>query len=458
MVAPITIYLVAFLTYEAPTFLIFVVPFLVWPIHLRHRDRLRDSQFLLRVIAAIAVAFGLAIAIRFAFLSGGAVEHRHLLPPLDLLWSYPALIPFYLQAPFTDLAPAGWAWILGSFVAIGTAAAIFLSGRGEKCEPGQDEPALAHDVRFLVLTAVAIVVLGMLPYQLAGYGSATPTLFDSVPVKWGMTPTGEASWFNYNWSSRIYSAGSFGLAILMAAAFAAWRRSSLQVIGKVAAVAGVSMMAVFHSGLSADWREAAEIRNGLIQSMVSQVPDVKSETNFVFLNLDCRHKRAAVFRGWMGLRSLVRMLYDDPKLGAWYMYSYAWKWPNEIHQQAFALPRGFVSRGMKMNAPVPHDSLLLFNRTGNRLALVDRISPDDGLAPTGIAWRGADSLSSNPSRIVAWSDITIDPRRRVHNSWTNGLISTLHLSRIRLASGVINRWTYALQRGRMYKSVLPKAR
>lgn len=458
LMMPITIYWLAFLTYEAPTFLIFVVPLLVWPIHLRHRDHVGDSRFLVQVFGAITAAFALAIAIRFAFLSGGAVGHRHFLPPWELLWSYPALLPFYLQAPFTDIAPAGWAWILGAFVAIGTAVAVLSLSRTDPLQGGEGQPAPVHDLRYIVVTGVAIVVLGMFPYQLAGYGSASPTLMESVLVKWGLVPTGEASWFNFNWSSRIYSAGSFGLAILLAAVLAGWQGTRLRLIGRVAAVACVCLMAVFHAGLSVDWREAAGIRNELIQSMVSQVPDVKSDTNFVFLNLDSRHKRAAVFRGWMGLRSLVRMLYDDPKLGAWYMYPYAWKWPNEIHQQAFVLPRGFVSRGMKMDSPVPHDSLLIFNRRGDKLELLDKISPKDGLAPTGIAWRGSDSLASNPSRIVAWSDVTIDPRRRVHNSWTNGLIATLHLSRIRLARGVINKWTYALQRGRMYRSVVLKAR
>jgi len=455
---PIAIYLVAFMTYEAPTFLIFAVPFLLWPIHLRHRDRMGDRAFLLRVLAAVLLALSLAVAIRFAFLSGGAVGHRHLLPPWDLLWSYPALLPFYLLAPFTDIAPAGWAWILGTAVAVGTTALIFFTGRMEKQQTGHAETPRVHEGWYIVFTAVAIVLLGMLPYQLAGYGSVTPTLADTVQIKWGLAPGVETSWFNFNWSSRIYSAGSYGLALLLAALLTCWKRPSLRFVGQAAAVAVMLLMVVFHAGLSVDWREAAEIRNELTQSMVSQVPDVKSETGFVFLNLDSRHKRAAVFRGWMGLRSLVRMLYDDPTLKAWYLYPHAWKWPNQFHQQGFVLPKGFVSRGMKMDSPVPHGNLLVFNRVGNQLQLIDKISPKDGLAPTGIAWRGGDSLVSNPSRIVAWSDVTIDPRRRVHNSWTNGLISTLHLSRIHLARGVLNKWAYALQRGGTYKSVLSKAR
>jgi hypothetical protein len=455
---PVAIYLAAFMTYEAPTFLIFAVPFLVWPIHMRHRDRISDRAFLLRVGTGICVAFGLAVATRFAFLSGGAVGHRHLLPPWDLLWSYPALLPFYLAAPFTDIAPAGWAWILGTAAAIGTAALIFFTGRVQEGQASPSEQGFPHEGWYIVLTAMAIVLLGMLPYQLAGYGSVTPTLVDTAQIKWGLTPGGETSWFNFNWSSRIYSAGTYGLAILLAALLTFWKRPAFSFIGKAAAVGCMLMMVVFHAGLSLDWREAAVIRNELTQSLVSQVPDVKSDTGFVFLNLDSRHKRAAVFRGWMGLRSLVRMLYDDPSLNAWYLYPHAWKWPNEVHQQGFVLPKGFVSRGMKMNAPFPHGNLLVFNRVGNKLELIDKISPKDGLSPTGIAWRGGDALASNPSRIVAWSDITIDPRRRVHNSWTNGLISTLHLSRLHLARSVLNKWAYALQRGGMYKSALSKAR
>ena len=48
-----------------------------------------------------------------------------------------------------------------------------------------------------------------------------------------------------------------------------------------------------------------------IQSLVTQVPAVKPGTHFVFLDLNCSHKRAEVFRKKNGLRELVWMLYAD---------------------------------------------------------------------------------------------------------------------------------------------------
>ena len=61
------------------------------------------------------------------------------------------------------------------------------------------------------------MVLGMLPYQLAGYGSFTPRLVETLMAKCGLMPEGDLSWFNFSWASRIYSSASFGVAILLAA-------------------------------------------------------------------------------------------------------------------------------------------------------------------------------------------------------------------------------------------------
>ena len=161
------------------------------------------------------------------------------------------------------------------------------------------------------------MVLGMLPYQLAGYGSFTPRLVETLMAKCGLMPEGDLSWFNFSWASRIYSSASVGVAILLAAGLSGWRKPSARLLGMAAALVIIGFMAVFHAGLSLDWREAAEIRNDLVRSLVSQVPEVRSGTNFVFLDLNCSHKRAEVIRRENGLRELIGMLYADQTLCAW---------------------------------------------------------------------------------------------------------------------------------------------
>ena len=54
---PLFLYMGSFLTYEAPSFLIFLVPMLVWPVHKRCCDRLSDRTFLIKLCVGIMTGF-----------------------------------------------------------------------------------------------------------------------------------------------------------------------------------------------------------------------------------------------------------------------------------------------------------------------------------------------------------------------------------------------------------------
>ncbi len=168
---PVALYWCSFFTYETASFLIFAVPLLVWPIHRRNPDGSSDRAFSITLCVAILVAFVAAIGARFVFLSGGAVRTSYLLPPFEFVWSYLALLPLYVVAPFTSMSADRWALLLGLLVVLGTAGFFLLSSndRPEKKpaaqgtrEPGSQWP--------LVALGVGILMLGMLPYQLAGTG------------------------------------------------------------------------------------------------------------------------------------------------------------------------------------------------------------------------------------------------------------------------------------------------
>jgi hypothetical protein len=408
---------------------------------------------LIRLASAVALAFTISVSIRFLLLNGGAVSHQSVLPSWELMWSYIALIPFYLSAPFTSISWNPWVVALGIAVTVWAGFLMISSGftlSGDRWP----RMSLKDSRLYLIVLGIAILVLGMLPYQLAGYGSIAPKIADTVVVKWGALPYGNTSWFNFNWSSRIYSAGSFGLALVIAALLTGWRSMSLKLATKIIAVTALGFMAVFHSGLSSDWKEAAHTRNEVLSSLISQVPDVRSGTNFVFLNLESSYGRAPIFRGWGGLKELIRMLYDDQRLGAWYVYPYSWQWPNKLFNQAIVTQDGFVSRGMKN--PVPHDSLLILARRGSRLVLLDNLSSHDGWAPTGIRWQGASSIHSSLDRIEAWSDTDLTANRLVKNAWNSGLIATLRLYKVQLAFRIANKWKSSLYHHRLRKSWMRK--
>lgn len=429
---PVALYVGSFLTYEASSFLIFAVPLLVWPVQRRCSGRISDRAFFIRLSVGTLAAFATAVAVRFLFLHGGAVNHGSLVPPLELLWSYCALLPFYMLAPFTSVSADRWAIAAGILVMLGSAGLFFFSSRGrpeaEVRVKGWFEPG---SQRYLVVLGAGILILGMLPYQLAGYGSFSPRLMETLMVKCGLQPEGDLSWYNFSWSSRIYSSASFGIAILLATALSGWRKPSIRLLAKTTALAVIGFMALFHAGLSLDWREAAAIRNDLMRSLVSQVPDVKAGTNFVFLDIHCSHKRAEVIRRENGLRELVSMLYGDRTLGAWRAYSHAYDKSTHVYQRSVATPAGFLSRGQRQGEPAPHESLLLFKRSGRELVLLDRIAARDGSAPTGIEWRGVEQIKSNFGQIEAPRTNVFSVARPARTPWTSGLIASLQLTLIK---------------------------
>ena len=339
---PMGLYVGSFITYETSGFLIFAVPLLVWPVHRGCSDRPSDRAFLIKLCIGILAAFAAAVALRFVFLNGGAVGHSYLLPPFELLWSYLALLPFYLLAPFTSLSGDRWALLAGFLVVLGTGGLFLFSSRGRSAAQVAAESRFEPGSQwYLIVLGGAIVVLGMLPYQLAGYGSFTPRLAETLMAKCGLMPEGDLSWFNFSWASRIYSSASFGVAILLAAGLSGWRKPSARLLGKAAALVIIGFMAVFHAGLSLDWREAAEIRNDLVRSLVSQVPEVRSGTNFVFLDINCSHKRAEVIRRENGLRELIGMLYADQTLCAWRVYRTHITGPAMSTNRRWPCPRDF---------------------------------------------------------------------------------------------------------------------
>jgi hypothetical protein len=442
---PILLYLAAFLTYEAPSFLILTIPLFVLPVRERNAGGQSFRAFVCRLFGGIALSLGIAVGARFLVFSGGAVQHSSFVPPLDLLRSYVALLPHYIAAPFTDGSITPWGCATGLIMAAWFCGLIYLYGNAASERRQASVSNFMESPVYLILLGVTVFVLGTLPYQLAGYGANTPTIMESVMAKWGAIPGGNTAWFNYNWSGRIYSAGSFGVAIVVAAVVTGRKHRVLNAIGVGALAVYIGCAAAFHSDLSIDWKEAFRIRSDLIRSLVRVAPSVKTDSNLVLVGFPTSHKRANVFHGWAGLKCLVRMLYDDPSLGAWYVLPHAWKSPNYRFQQAVACPRGFISRGVDMDKPVPAESLILVGRIGKKAVLLDKICRKDRAVRSGICWSGVAELRTNSDRVLAASYALINHQVRFMGDRTRDSFSSWRIASHKLGFRLIDHGTVALR-------------
>ncbi len=433
LVPAILLYLLSFLTYEAEGFLIFIVPLLLWPIHRRNVKR-SDKSFISRIGVGVMAAFVTALAIRFLLLNGGVVQRTGILPSPMLVWGYWALLPLYLAAPFTAVPGELQIWVLALAVTLSAAGMLFFVVRDTECAEKAVEANTGgnrRDLFFLIIIGIGILFCGMLPYQLAGYGSEPPTLINTVLTKWGVIKDSSSAWFNFHEAGRIYSSASFGLAILLGTLVTCPQGRKAKLLANSAAVTCAGFMVLFHAGLSVDWKEAAHDRNVLLRSLISQVPGVKPKTNFVFFDLESYHKRAVVIRGWAGLRDMIRMLYGDRTLRAWYVYPSERDRLNAGCQPAFVLPRGFVSRGVSFDKPAPHDSLVLLRRHGTNLVWVDKVTENSKMASAGISWGGCDSIHSNHARVIPWANRKPAWRSFVEERWKSGLASASNLVGLR---------------------------
>ena len=203
---PAILYLLGAFTYENTTFLIFCVPLLVWPVYAQSQKTLSPKVFLARLFVGILGAFVIFVLARFVIFSGGAVKQNSLLPSLNLIWSYIANLGFYVAYPIHDVPLDVTSWLWGVPVALVLAALLSYSSRIDSDVQGIREGRWEQSSLYVGVLGLLFVILGMLPYLLAGYHSD----------------------IGFTSQSRIYSAASFGVAIILAALFTAPRSARLE--------------------------------------------------------------------------------------------------------------------------------------------------------------------------------------------------------------------------------------
>jgi hypothetical protein len=407
LAVPVALYCLAALTYENCTLLIFAVPLFIWPVHARSGGRLWDTKFLARTSVGVFGAFAFFLLIRFFVLSGGAVGHRSLTPPLHLFVGYAVSLARYLATPFVSVTSDGTAWLWGACAVAVAVWLLFLNrerthsislskiplapfgkgGKGGICvsdlkaksnETNVDQVTSQGPGSLYVAGLGALVLgLGTAPYLLAGYSAE----------------------LGFTSQSRVYSSGTFGLAMLLALGFTFWKSPRILAAAKAVSVVALLFMAVFMAGLSNDWRQAAQQRRELCAQLLEKVPDVKPGTTFLFLDLQSYvSNRAVVVQGTDGLNEFIKMMYRKKPVCAYFLYPSKARVNDVKGKTATVTPEGIVPRGCLSSAPKALDTLLILRRTGSRLTLVDSICANDGLA--AIDWKGVSSIRSNPDRIL----------------------------------------------------------
>ena len=380
LIPPILFYALSTFTYENAAFLIFAVPFFVWPVHLRTHDDVSDRSFLVRLLIGVFSGFGIFVAVRFLVFSGGAVHHSTLMPSVHLVWAYMFNLTLYTFAPLTRLSVDGGSWVWGSIVGLLAAGLLLRAADGDSAT-GTGKTLRGETPLYIAALGVIVAALGMLPYLLAGYGSS----------------------IGFTSQSRVYSSAGFGIAILLGVLFSSGQSGKIWLLNRVVAVCLMVAMAVFLADLRLDWQAAADKRHKICASLLQQVPGAKAGTTFLLLDVqsylyDRSTPRAVIFQGVDGILEYVRMLYGNRNLYAYFLYLDSKDFDNDKDCRAQVSPEGVIARGSRVRPPIPLDTLLILKRNGDKLVLLEGLTAEDKLA--AIQWNRVPAIHSNPRLIV----------------------------------------------------------
>ena len=381
LLPPIMLYLLGAFTYENTTFLIFCIPLLVWPVYAQDRKTLSNKDFVVRFLSGIFGAFTVFVLARFAVFSGGAVKQSSLIPPLHLILSYLANLAFYTVYPLYDIPWDLWSWLWGAPVGLVLVALLFYSSKNDSSPKHQVEGRWEQSSIYIASLGLLFLILGMLPYLMAGYNSS----------------------IGFTSQSRVYSSGAFGLAIFLGAVASTPSNRKCRVTALFLAVVAISLMAVSLADLRKGWQEAARYRNRLCKSLLTQVPAVDAHTTFLFLDLQSyisKHgvDHAVVFQGVDGLGEWIRLLYQNKKIYAYFLYPNDKSIVDKKGRKASVSPEGVSARGSVVRGAIPLDTILIIERHGDELHVLDGLSQYDDIA--AITWQGISHIESNMNLIL----------------------------------------------------------
>ncbi|MBI4969665.1 MAG: hypothetical protein HZC25_16220 [Rhodospirillales bacterium] len=360
-------YFIGLTFYENAIFFAVVLPVAALPVLTADTGALWSRRVILRFAAMTgSVALGGAAFLIYRYLIGfsdsGRTETASLPAPGYLLDSFQPLLGFLLQ-PLWDIRPDPAGLLAGLALSLALLAALWPAGR-----PAVSTP---REVLFVALAGLALLIAGLLPYWL---------IHQDIHVAW----TTEA---------RVFSSAGYGVILLLAlpAGFL-----GAGVIRKPLALATATvafLWLAFGFGLRLDWEKAADRHCLLWKSLLEQAPFVTENTVFVIAGLRERNERAIVFGGSDSLLVLIRMLYKYPG-AADRVYGFHLDEGLKILSAQTSSGRGQSQRA----GVIPSDAILLVQRHGDRLDIVDRI--DTLSPPPTMETSPASAIASNRSRIM----------------------------------------------------------
>ena len=358
LLSPILFFCLATLTYENCALLIFAVPFLTFPVFRLHGSKISTIKFLVIHGVSVIVGFLAFLVIRFLIFGGGAVGHKSLTPPLDLVFSYLAILTEYILYPLKNIDPNTGNIFWATLVTV-SGFLLWIVSR-DRIQANKASPVGLSNRLSLILASLSsfsILGCGLAPYLLAGYGPEP-----------GFTS-----------QSRIFSSAGFGVAaiICLPLVFLQTRRR-LFGFAKICLLALIFLNALSLVALRSDWIKAKVYRDNITSSLIANVPGVERETNFLFLDLQWYlSNKAVVFQGVDGLNEWIKIVYNSRKVNGYFLYP-ADGDHEEKEKEAIITLKGLLARGSAMQGPLALDSLILLKRKGDRLEILKNISKEDG--------------------------------------------------------------------------------
>ncbi len=364
--------------YESMLLLIAVLPVFAMAPRLaagKSAFRSRQNWYDFMQLSGSMLGAGLALLLyRYALQFGDKARGFHAFPTWDDLVQTLISTGYYVVNPLAVPPSDILSLTIGiSLFAATLVALLFLPS--DRQNHGQSSKS---ELVICVFLGLSVTILGLIPYILAQLGRV------------------RGDWV---FEERILSSAGYGIILLLAApaALLSWKPARLTGILLVSFLAGSWL--TFGFGLRLDWSEAAERNCRLWTSLLEQVPAVKSDTVFLFYDLNESSSRAVVFGGQDPLFVLMKMLYQNRGVSE---RIYAYQLYGKLEDGRFlasATPQGFSNAFSQFHnkGPVPQERLILVRRHGDRLVVEDRFTPDD---PIGIHWLGVEQLTTNRNLIM----------------------------------------------------------
>ena len=376
-----TLLLTSTLTYENAVLLILVVPMFVLPVLLDALSK-RDIELRRRIIAlgmSLATTILCFLIARYVLLGGGVHRIEHFWPSIDTFANYLRIALDYLILSIHERPTRLIDWTIGSVIGAATLWILQTSLDARIINATE----MFRTRTAIVIAGIVMAVLGVAPYMLA------------------FSPPAVA---NIEGGSRFYSSAAYGIALLLTLITMA-DRPLLRRLGASMLAAYIGLNAAFASSLAPRWAEAANLNCHVWKSLLAEIPATAVNTTFLFAGAELTHRGATVIGEPAGTRFLLPFLYghrtwdDLGKVTGYHLAPFERDLPTTSDRRLTVKADGLMVRGRNPTQPIDPNRVILVRRDGERLVVLDRLTPNDELVSAN--WLdGVTEVRTNRSLIL----------------------------------------------------------